>query len=557
MNAADRNAAIWFSSDGFDPEGKGVNGRRMAGESFLKGWFAHGRVQEFVSLSHGPSEAQRFAEMAGAAGVTIPLRAVRLDAPQHIAPVGTVYYSGPNFAPETWRRSFHGAAAWSVCGITHTMSSVAVMQGVFDLRAAASQEWDAVICTSRAVQAAMRTQLDLVDAHLTQRFGGPLPPRFQTPVLPLGINSAEFRRDPALGAALRARLGIAEGEVAALIVARLTPHEKFDPLPVFTAMAAANRALPAGQRLHLILYGSYPDPYSRRVFERGAAGLMPDVGFHVLPHEGPQARLAALSAADLFLFPIDNLQESFGIAPVEAMAAGLPIIASDWDGLRDTVDGGAGFRLPTLAGRPELAAVTGQRHFGGTDSYVQYLSQNSAITRIDIRAMIAALLALAREPERRAAMGAAGQARARALFDWSVVIPQMQELFAELAAIRRSATNPAPPIHATRLPVAPAPMTLFAAFPSARMAVDDRRWRLLSTEGRPGIAEVMDLRDYASTRRIFETTEDIQQVAQALAVAGPVGALATDLVRATGFHIIRVERILLWLAKYHFIAEAE
>jgi glycosyltransferase involved in cell wall biosynthesis len=557
VTLTDRNAAIWFASDGFDPEGKGVNGRRMAGESFLRGWFAHAGVPEFVSLSHGPSEAQRFAEMARAAGVTAPLRAVRLDAPQGIAPLGTVYYSGPNFAPETWRRSFHGAAAWSICGITHTMSSVAAMQGVFDLRVAASQEWDAVICTSRAVQTAMRTQLDLVDAHLAQRFGGPLPPRFQTPVLPLGIDCAEFRRDPALRAGLRARLGIAEGDVAALVVARLTPHEKFDPLPVFTALAEAQRALPAGQRLHFILYGTYPDPYSRRVFERGAAALMPDVGFHPLPHEGAAARLAALSAADLFLFPIDNLQESFGIAPVEAMAAGLPVIASDWDGLRDTVDGGVGFRIPTLAGRPEHAALTGQRHFGGTDSYVQYLSQNSAITRIDIRALISALRILTQEPERRARMGAAGQARARTLFDWSVVIPRMQELFTELSAIRRSAANPAPAVPATRLPVAPAPMTLFSAFPSARLAVDDRRWRLLPIQGRPGIAEALDLRDYAGTRRVFEAPEDILRLAQALSVAGSVGALASELSRATGFHIIRVERILLWLAKYHFIAEAE
>ena len=55
-------------------------------------------------------------------------------------------------------------------------------------------------------------------------------------------------------------------------------------------------------------------------------------------------------AADLFLSLVDNPQETFGLAPVEAMAAGLPVVVSDWDGYRATVsDGVEGFRVPTLA----------------------------------------------------------------------------------------------------------------------------------------------------------------------------------------------------------------
>ena len=32
------NAAIWFTADGYDPAKKGINGRRVAGESFLRGF---------------------------------------------------------------------------------------------------------------------------------------------------------------------------------------------------------------------------------------------------------------------------------------------------------------------------------------------------------------------------------------------------------------------------------------------------------------------------------------------------------------------------------------
>ena len=553
----DRNAAIWFAADGYDPA-KGVNGRRMAGESFLRGFFRHAQVDEFVSLAHGPSDARLFETMARDNGVTAPVRGVRLDQAAKIAPVGSVFYSGPNFAPECWRRAPFGATAWSICGITHTMSTKAVMEGVVNLRSAPQAEWDAVICTSRSVQTSMRFHLDLIDRHLADRFGAKLPPRPQTPVIPLGVDCDAFTVDPAAGAALRARLGIAPEDIAALVIARMTPHEKFDPLPMYLALRQAQQGMAPGTRLHLILYGRFPDDYSRKVFETGAAQLMPDVGFHTLPHDGDAARRAALSAAQMFLFPIDNLQESFGIAPVEAMAAGLPVVASDWDGLKDTVSDDVGFRIPTLGARPEHVTLTGLRYGGGTDSYIQYLSQVSAVTRIDVVAMGRAILTLAQDAGLRAKMGAAGRVRARALYDWGVVIPQMQDLFAELAQIRKSADPKAhPPVPAALVAMTPSPMALFANFPTDTLRRDDRAYVSVALEGRPGIAETLALRNYRATKREFESLPDILAVAAAIDGVGMAGATVAALAATTAQSRVRVERILLWLMKYDFVREAD
>jgi hypothetical protein len=112
------------------------------------------------------------------------------------------------------------------------------------------------------------------------RFGGKPPPRPLLPVLPLGVHCDDFAPDPEAGQALRRRLGIAEGDIACAIIARLVPHEKFDPLPLYLALAEAQRQ--AGRRFHLLLCGQFRDDYGRKVFAEGARALMPEVGCHML-----------------------------------------------------------------------------------------------------------------------------------------------------------------------------------------------------------------------------------------------------------------------------------
>lgn len=477
------NAAIWFTSDGYDPVRRGINGRRVAGESFLRGFFTHGVVDEFVSIAHAQGDHAAFAEMARAAGVTRPLRAVRLDAPAAMAPVEVLHYPAPISATECWRRSVHGAAAWALSGVTHTTATKAVMQTIFDLRSAPQMPWDAVICTSRAVQASIRRLMELAEAHLAERFpGATLPARPLLPVIPLGIVTDDFRPDPAPGQAMRARIGAAPGDVVAVTIARLTPEEKFDPLPLFLAMeqAAGEVGALGGGRLHLVFCGQFREEVWQETYARAAARLMPSCGYHLLDGGNPDDRKATLSGGDIFVFPIDNLQETFGLAPIEAMAAGLPVIVTDWDGMKDTVPPEVGIRVPTELPRAGLSGYVSQRFVGGTDSYVQYLGQISALTRVDVAAFARALVTLALDPDLRARMGAAGRARARSLYDWRAVIPQYQALWAEQRAMLAHArTRGGPgiaPREAALVPVGPAVEEMFSAYPTT-FAAGDRRLR--------------------------------------------------------------------------------
>ena len=555
------NAAIWYAADGYDPVRKGINGRRVAGESFLRGFFAHGDVDEFVSLAHAQADHAAFADLARASGVTRSLRAVRLDAPAGLRPVEVVHYPAPISPDEAWRRAPHGAAAWALCGTTHTIATRNVMQALFDLRSAPQMPWDALICTSRAVQASVRRLMELAEAHLSQRFpGAVLPARPLLPVIPLGVHCSAFQPDPALGAGLRTRIGADPGDLVAVCIARCTPDEKFDPLPLFLAMELAADVWRAegGGTLHLVLHGQFPEPQWEGVYTAAAGSLMPSCGFHLLDDTRGGDRRATLSGGDVFVFPVDNLQESFGLAPVEAMAAGLPVIVSDWDGLKDTVTPDTGFRIPTELPRAGLSSYISSRYLGGTDSYLQYLSQLSALTPLDVRAMAEALLALARDPALRARMGAAARDRARALYDWSVVIPQMQALWGEQAAMlahARSRGGPAiAPREAGLIPVGPAVDQMFAAYPTA-FAAPDRRLAATAAAHRPSVTETFRLRNYAARRRLVEDPARIEAILAAYAASGPSGATEAEIAAATRLPVAVVARAALWLAKYHFLQQ--
>jgi glycosyltransferase involved in cell wall biosynthesis len=556
------NAAIWFGVDGYDPKAKGINGRRVAGESFLRGFFTHGGVEEFVSLAHDSSDHAAFAAIATANGVTAPLRAVSLLQPHLMAPVEVLYYTAPIDPTECWRRAPHGPAAWALCGITHTTATRTVMGSIFDLRSAPQMPWDAMICTSDAVQSSIRMLMELAEAHLADRFpGAVLPARPLLPVIPLGIHCDDFRPDPAAHKGLRDRLGIAPGDIVSATIARLDPDEKFDPFPLFIAMEAAAPEISAtGGRQHLILCGQFRNPKWREVFEQGAARLMPSVGYHHVDGGDPALRKATLSAADIFVFPIDNVQETFGLAPVEAMAAGLPVIASDWDGLKQTVSSEAGIRVPTEMPGRGMTTYLSQRYLGGTDGYLHYVGQLAALTRIDVAALTRALVALGTDPDLRRKMGKTAQARARALFDWSVVIPQMQSLWAEqsamLAHARQKGGRLVQPRNAAGLPVGPAPDLMFKASPSTPAPdIASRRLAITELGPRPDIARTFELRRYGDSRRLIESPQRLQALLAAFAAAGSPGLTVVEAATASGLSPAAAARATVWLLKYHFLHE--
>ncbi len=553
MSDPNRNAAIFYAQDGYDPKAKGINGRRVAGDSFLRGFLRHADVDQAVFMTKDPGELDPVVALARDLRPGLDLRHVPMRAPATMAPVPTFFYPSPNYITDAWRRAPYGTGSWSICGITHTTSTAAVMRGFFDLRFAPVMDWDAVICTSRAVQAAVQVQFDLTDQHIRAHFGANPPPRPMLPVIPLGVHCDDFRPQAQAAADLRSKIGAAPQDVVFTTIARLTPHEKFDPLPIYTALQRVQMGLSGGQRLHLVLCGVFSDAYGRRVFENGAAKMMPDVNFVILDGAKPEERKAALSGADVFMFLIDNIQETFGLAPIEAMAAGLPLLVSDWDGMKDTVTPDVGLRVTTRTLTPRHTAEEALRHYGGVDSYAQYCASISAVTEIDMAELEDKIRTLVQNPELRRKLGAAGAKRADAAYDWARIIPQMQDLWAEQDRRRRMNAGRARRYAADSLPVAPAPTKLFASYPTEQTTHDGTRFAACPRDGLPGLNDTLVARDYLALKRIFAAPKDIDAVYQAVLIQGDAGTDVSALMTATRFQRNNLDRIVIWLLKYGFI----
>ena len=108
----------------------------------------------------------------------------------------------------------------------------------------------------------------------------------------------------------------------------------------------------------------------------------------------PEVRFSIWSVADLFLSLSDNVQETFGLTPVEAMAAGLPVVVSDWNGYRSNIrDGVDGFLVRTLGGPIATGQGMINRHLFAGLAYQACVMRVGATNSAGVQGCIAQLQA--------------------------------------------------------------------------------------------------------------------------------------------------------------------
>lgn len=538
---------IYYHPEAYSTGGPKLMGRNAAGEAFLRAHLAYGRAGTQWALVENPDHGQGFVQAVRQAGRTDAVTVLDRTTLSGLAQAGCLYHPGPDMAAHAWKRAAFGPASWSLCGITHTTASARVMDALAALTTAPFKPWDVLVCTSSAVRANVGNVLGAQAEYLKARLGATrlVLPRLE--LIPLGVHTGDFDYDRDRRAAARAALGLGPDDLAVVFVGRLSFHAKAHPLAMYQALEVASRRLPATASVVLVECGWHANEAIGESFAEAARLACPGVRVVTLDGRRAGERQTAWAGADVFCSLADNIQETFGLTPVEAMAAGLPVVVSDWDGYRDTVrDGVDGFRVPTLMPPPGLGTDIALRHGLEIDSYDMYCAQSCAFVSVDIGAAVEAFTRLFTSAELRRAMGEAGRRRARELYDWSVIIARYEALWDELAHMRREAGEAGKP---ALWPARMDPFACFSGYATAALAPDMMLAPCVSDAGaameRLGALRALDMVGYATP--LMPTDEECERIFAALATGPqPAGTLAA------GFAPERqgqVFRSLCWLMK--------
>jgi len=422
------NPVLFYHPDGYQVARKDLKGRHSAGESFLAA-FLDQAAGEVFALCAGNKMAEEFRQTVAAHKPALTPRAIGRGDVATLRRQGLLNLPYPGIGEEARTRNFLGDDAYALTGVTHTISSRQVLDGVADLAVAPVQEWDALICTSRAVHAALSTVLDATEEHLRARLGAGKFTRPMMPVIPLGVHAKRFTRKEADRTRWRKKLGLGKNVTAILFFGRLSVHAKASPFQL--AQAAELAASRGKQKLAIIWCGWFNDDFQRRVFMQTAKAMAPSVAFHHVDGRDEDVRFSIWSAADIFCSLSDNIQESFGLTVIEAMAAGLPVVASNWDGYREAVEDGVnGILVDSYLPQAHLAEWA-YRYVSGIDTYDLYIGALSQVCFVDLEQTAGAIARLAGDEGLRKQLAAAARKTIERGFDWAAVMPRYAELWRE------------------------------------------------------------------------------------------------------------------------------
>ncbi len=456
------NPVLFYHPDGYQVARQDLKGRHSAGESFLTAFLQQAGEPDIYALCFGKDGAAAFAQAVKASGRPLTARPLGRGNVEVLRRQGVLNLPAPGLDSEAEIRAFLGDDAYAICGVTHTISSREMLDSVARMTVAPVMPWDALICTSKAVHEALSGVLSGVEEQLRSRLGAKRFVRPMMPIVPLGVHASRFVPKETDRKRWRAKLGLADDVTAVLFFGRLSVHAKASPYQLAQAAEAAAQA--SGRKFALLWCGWFNDDFQRHAFMETAKSMAPSVPFHAIDGRGEDARFSIWSAADIFCSLSDNIQESFGLTVIEAMAAGLPVVVSNWDGYRAAVKHGEnGVMIDSYLPKASLADA-GYRYISGIDTYDVYIAGVSQLCFVDLAQVTDWLVRLSKDSSLRKKLGAAGRRTVEKSFDWSVVLPRYREIWTEqsdkLARARKKKTPPS--LAAARHD----PAGTFAGFPS-------------------------------------------------------------------------------------------
>jgi glycosyltransferase involved in cell wall biosynthesis len=334
-----------------------------------------------------------------------------------------MFFTAENgFLPLSQCRLAFGRHAYPICSLIHAIDGP-TMLSIYTAAVTCGLPYDTLIATSRAGAETVQGLLDGACQFLQASLGSQVRARLRVVRIPLGVDT-EFIQVREKGLC-RSILGLPQDRTILLYVGRLSEEQKGDMDPLLLAF---RHILEENRHVHLMIAGQDSGKAYATIVDRTAKamGLEGHVSFMLnFPHF---SKPLLYSAADIFVSPADNIQETFGLVLVEALAAGLPIVASDWSGYRDIVSRENGFTVPTLWDSSASAMISSIAPLSGFNATRHFLAQR---TILDTGELYRSLKTLVDNPDLRKKLGAASRERALQEFAWPKIIEQYDQLWRE------------------------------------------------------------------------------------------------------------------------------
>lgn len=332
----------------------------------------------------------------------------------------------------------------SVIGITHSLNSYEIAQSLRKASELCSRN-EVLICTSN-------TALGAISKILGEDS------RLRVVTIPFGVDIKKYCSiDDSAKRDLRKRFNLPQKAIIFIYLGRLSPFSKTELTPLIRAFAEIGKKSASGKEAFLLIVGREHSVGYSRTLEALAHSLGIQDRIRIVSSYDASHIPLYYGASDVFVSPSDNIQETFGLTVIEAMASGLPVIVSDWDGYRDTVVNEiTGFLVPTYWAD---LGLTWQQTF--------LLGQSAAI---DTERLAQSMRILLEDPSCRKKMGEAGRRHVESKFMWREVVRQYDELFAQLPGSREYHRQGIP--QAKPSPVPLEPVRIFDGYPT-RLVGDD------------------------------------------------------------------------------------
>tara|TARA_Y100001968_G_scaffold215740_1_gene198465 strand:+ start:81 stop:1769 length:1689 start_codon:yes stop_codon:yes gene_type:complete len=436
-------ATLLLPGDAFDTENNQLMGRRVAGKEFATGLvrnLSHG--EELNIIVYSDKERKYLKKILSPFLIKDTFLNIYTDINKlNINELENLHVPGPNIERWTAIRANSESNKFSITGIIHTLCTNSVIDGFKEYIFGGLEPWDALICTSscgkEVVEKTINFYLESFEKKYNVKINNTKLPQLYT--IPLAVNDITYdnlltRNQKRLNS--RKRLGISEEAIVILYLGRLSFHAKSHPIAIYKALSKINQNK-TNEEIILLECGTFANERIENLCNNIIYSFKNLTVKRVggIKQASEEAKIDSLNAANIFISLSDNIQETFGLTVIEAMAAELPCIVSDWNGYKDLVkDNKTGYLIPTkyAVGSDELINKVDIDYKTEKISFDYMIGLKSMKTVIDEDALINKLSLLINNKELREYMGINGKKRWNELFNWKVVSNQYRELWADL-----------------------------------------------------------------------------------------------------------------------------